>query len=109
MSSIDGSQRTMLVRFFEERLRGRTVDGPKMRGNERDRPESYYVERNEGVFARERFELAFSDVEQIEAALNDRWAGGPYEGLATALLALSQHFRRVEEKRHVSDFVYEMF
>lgn len=109
MSSIDDSQRALLTRFFERHLKGRTANPERVLGRERDDADSYYVERQEGLFPRERFELSFSDAKQIEAALNEQWAGGPYAGLGTALMELRKHFQLVEEKKDVSDFVYEMF
>ena len=109
MSSIDDSQRALLKRFFEQHLVNRTKDPARAARSEGDDADSYYVEREEGLFPRERFELSFSDAEQIEASLNEQWAGGPYEGLGTALMELGRHFRLVEEKKDVSDFVYEMF
>ena len=109
MSSINDSQRALLARFFEKHLRGRTANPGRVLGRERYDADSYYVEREEGLFPRERFELSFSDPTQIEASLNEQWAGGPYAGLGTALMELSKHFQLVEEKQDVSDFVYEMF
>lgn len=109
MSSINDSQRALLTRFFEKHLKGRTPNPDRVLGRERDDADTYYVERTEGPFPRERFELSFSDPTQIEASLNEQWAGGPYAGLGTALMELSKHFQLVEEKQDVSDFVYEMF
>lgn len=109
MSSINDSQRALLTRFFEKHLQDRTAEPGRVLARERDDADTYYVERNEGLFPRERFELSFSDAKQIEASLNDQWAGGPYAGLGTALMELSKHFELVEEKKDVSDFVYEMF
>jgi len=109
MSSIDDSQRALLTRFFEKHLKERTANPDLVLGRKWDNADSYYVEREEGLFPRERFEMSFSDATQIEASLNDQWAGGPYAGLGTALMELSKHFELVEEKNDVSDFVYEMF
>ncbi len=109
MSSIDESQRALLLRFFKKYLQNRTADPSRVLGRERDESDSYYVNRNEGLFPRERFELSFSDADQIAASLNQQWAGGPYADLGTALMELSKHFELVEEKKDVSDFVYEMF
>ncbi|MBW2375153.1 MAG: hypothetical protein JRF55_04050 [Deltaproteobacteria bacterium] len=109
MSSINDSQRALLTRFFEKHLKGRTPNPDRVLGRERDDADTYYVERTEGPFPRQRFELSFSDPTQIAASLNDQWAGGPYAGLGTALMELSKHFELGEEKNDVSDFVYEMF
>jgi hypothetical protein len=109
MSSIDDSQRALLMRFFEKHLQDRTVNPRSVLRLERTDTDSYYIERNEGLFPRERFELSFSDSAQIAATLDEQWAGGPYAGLGSALMELSRHFELVEEKRDVSDFVYEMF
>ncbi|KPK51415.1 MAG: hypothetical protein AMJ63_12490 [Myxococcales bacterium SG8_38_1] len=109
MSSIDDSQRTLLMRFFEKHLKGRTANPRRVLGLERGNTGSYYLERSEGLFPRERFELSFSDAAEIAASLDQQWAGGPYEGLGSALMELSKHFERVEEKKDVSEFVYEMF
>jgi hypothetical protein len=109
MSSIDDSQRALLTRFFEEHLKERTAHRGHVPSPERDDADSYYVERTEGLFPRERFELSFSDAEQIAETLDRQWAGGPYAGLGAALMELSRHFEQVEEKKDVSAFVYEMF
>jgi len=109
MSSINDSQRALLTRFFEKHLKERTASPARVLGRDREDADSYYVERKEGLFPRERFELSFSDAAQIEASLNEQWAGGPYAGLGTALMELTKHFELVEEKKDVSDFVYEMF
>lgn len=109
MSSIDETQRALLTRFFEEHVRGRTENPGRVLGREKSDTDSYYTERNEGVFPRERFDLSFSNPEEIAASLDAQWAGGPYAGLGTALMELAKHFEQVEEKKGVSEFVYEMF
>jgi hypothetical protein len=97
------------MRFFETYLEGRTLNPDRVVGRDRDDSDSYYVERDEGVFPRERFELSFTDASEIEAALNAQWAGSPFAGLGTRLMELSKHFEQEDEKKDVSSFVYEMF
>ena len=109
MSSIDEKQRALLTRFFEEHLVNRTPDPGQVLGRDTADADSFYVERGEGVFPRERFELSFSDAREIAASLDAQWKDGPYAGLGAALMELSKHFEQVEEKEDLSEFVYEMF
>ncbi len=112
MSSIDDKQKKLLVELYEEHIlplaahpETASVDHPPKPAG----ADSFFVVRARTRLEKEDFEVRLGDEEQVVATLERMWAGTPLVELPRALMKLTRHFQKSEEKSDVSAFIYEMF
>lgn len=110
MSSIDPKQRDLLVAFYEKHVLALAAhpETALLPGPNKD-AESFFHVRTHTRLEPADFDLGIETPVQVAHALEQKWAGTPLAGIGDELLALVEHFDRIEEKAEVSSFIYEMF